>query len=353
MSQTKTTQYEAGMTQTTDPRQQPRHETEICIIGAGLSGLALAKALKAAGRKVRLLEARDRVGGRVLSHHGLDLGPAWIWPHNRRMLALLDQLGLHSFAQHATGRLVFEDASGTIRRDLNFATMGGALRVLGGLSAVTEALGAEMADALTLGCHVQRVIETADGVTLFTNQGDVHAARVVLALPPRLAAGLGLAVPDAPTWMAGHAKLIATYPTPFWREMGLNGDAMSHLGPLAELHDASPGKGPTGALFGFARVGAARDPGFRAAAIAQLARLFGPAAAQPTDVIIKDWSTDPLTATAADLIPPPDHPTYRALPPRRRLVFCGTENAPEDGGFLEGALAAAEAAYGDLMRDPD
>ncbi|MDG1118408.1 MAG: FAD-dependent oxidoreductase [Flavimaricola sp.] len=321
---------------------------EVCIIGAGLSGLALASALRAQGRNVTVLETRDRTGGRVLSHNGHDLGPAWIWPHNRRMLALLPRLGLRCFPQHAAGRLVFEDAAGTIRRDLEFATMGGALRVAGGLASVTDALAAEVGDGLRLGQHVLRLTEDAEGVLVATKSETMRAEHVVLALPPRLAAGLGVAVPDVPTWMAGQAKLVASYPTPFWRDEGLNGDAISHRGPLAEIHDASPSGAETGALFGFILPGATRAPEFRDAAIAQLVRLFGPRAAKPDEVLIKDWSTDPATAVTADRTPPSGHPNYRPLQQTSRLIFAGTEAAPEDGGFLEGALAAAEAALTSL-----
>jgi monoamine oxidase len=323
-------------------------DTDLCIIGAGLSGLALAAKLQAEGRDVMVLEARDRTGGRVLSQDGYDLGPAWIWPHNHRMLALLERLGLNTFAQYASGRLVFEDASGKVRRDLEFATMGGALRVEGGLARVTEALARGLGDRLRLGCRVHRVIEEAGGVSILTAEGHVRAGQVILAMPPRLVAGLGVAVPDAPTWMAGHAKLVATYPKAFWRENGLNGDAISHRGPLGEIHDASPFGAKTGALFGFAKVGAARHPGFRDAAIAQLARLFGQDAATPDDVFIKDWSMDPATATEADLAPPSDHPNYSAVPPTSRVMFAGTEMSSDNGGFLEGALAAAEAAHAAL-----
>ena len=328
------------------------HDTEVCIIGAGLSGLALASALRAEGRDVTVLEARDRPGGRVLSRAGHDLGPSWVWPQNRRMLALLDRLGLRHFPQHATGRLVFEDAGGMIRRDLDFATMGGALRVEGGLARVTDAFAAEVGDNLRLGCPVRALTEDTTGVTVTTADDTIRAARVVLALPPRLAAGLGVDVPDVPTWMAGQAKLVATYPTPVWRDQGLNGDAISHRGPLSEIHDASPADGGTGALFGFAHPGAARQPGFCDAALAQLARLFRPAAATPEEVIVKDWSTDLATATPADQTPPAVHPVYRALHPTERLIFAGSEAAPEDGGFLEGALAAAEAARARLDAVP-
>ena len=324
------------------------HDAEVCIIGAGLSGLALAFALRADGRDVTVLEARDRPGGRVMSQAGHDLGPSWVWPQNRRFLALLDRLGLHNFSQYATGRLVFEDAAGAIRRDLDFTTMGGALRVKGGLARVTDALAAEVGESLRLGTPVRKVAEDATGVTISTADDTIRAARVVLALPPRLAAGLGVTVPDVPTWMAGQAKLVASYPMPFWRAEGLNGDAISHRGPLAEIHDASPADADTGALFGFAHPGAARQPGFRDAALAQLGRLFRQEAARPDEVVVKDWSTDPATATPADQIPPAGHPAYRPLSPTERLIFAGSEVAPEDGGFLEGALAAAEDAHARL-----
>jgi monoamine oxidase len=88
--------------------------------------------------------------------------------------------------------------------------------------------------------------------------------------------------------MAGHAKLVAVYAQPFWRDAGLNGDAISHRSPLAEIHDASPAHAREGALFGFAFPRAARPLDFSDAAIAQLARLFGPGEAAQRDMIIKD-----------------------------------------------------------------
>ena len=324
------------------------HDTEIAIVGAGLSGLALAHALKAEGRAVTVLEARDRVGGRVLSQDGYDLGPAWIWPHNRRMLALADRFGLTLFEQHCDGNLVFEDPEGLIRRDLAFSAMGGALRVSGGLARVTDALARDLGDIVRTDHVVRSVSEEASGVLLAGDRFSLSAQRVVLALPPRLASGLGLSVPDIPTWMAGYAKLVAIYDTPFWRQAGLNGDAVSHRGPLTEVHDASPMDARTGALFGFTYGDAARTPEFRAQALAQLGRMFGAQAANPREVLFKDWASDAATATPADRVPPADHPHYRALAPTRRLIFAGSETAVGDGGFLEGALEAAALAQRQL-----
>ncbi|MEO0990944.1 MAG: FAD-dependent oxidoreductase, partial [Pseudomonadota bacterium] len=101
-----------------------------------------------------------------------------------------------------------------------------------------------------------------------------------------------------------------------------------------------------GGLFGFVAPGQA-TPDLRERALAQLTALFGPEAAKATRIDVADWSQDPFTATPADLGPPGGHPHYtgpRALDPLGRILLAGTESAPMSGGFLEGALEAAELA---------
>ena len=79
---------------------------EVAIIGAGISGLAAARRLRAAGRKVLVLEASTRVGGRLLSHEladgtVFDLGGQWIASREHMPLVneLIDNLGLQRFVQ--------------------------------------------------------------------------------------------------------------------------------------------------------------------------------------------------------------------------------------------------------------
>lgn len=341
-------------------------DTDILIIGGGLAGLRLAHLLDLRGHDYQLVEARNRLGGRILTTQvnggAFDLGPAWFWPGQPRIAALIRSLGLTPFEQHADGHLIFEDEAGQTHRGQGFASADRALRLQGGFGALIAALAGQVtAQRLHVGAPVTRLVRSADRITAHLPNGTIVARHVVLALPPRIAADRMMfspAMPDAtiaamariPTWMAGHAKAVAVYDHPFWRDAGLSGDAISRRGPLAEIHDASAAPHGPFALFGFVGVPAAaraNEDALRAAIRAQLLRLFG-AAAGPAALHIKDWARDPHTAIDADAALPAAHPQY-GLPAALqglwdgRVQFAGTEVASRFGGYVEGALEAAEA----------
>ncbi|MEL6952882.1 MAG: FAD-dependent oxidoreductase [Pseudomonadota bacterium] len=342
------------------------------IIGGGLSGLALAESLEALGHDYHLLEARDRFGGRIMGERvgeGVyDMGPAWFWPGQPRIAALIARLGLRKFDQYATGDLSFEDESGRVQRGYGFASMEGSWRLEGGLRQLTDALAARVPQTRrSLNAKVVRLENGPAFCRAVLEDGSAYEAeRVVLALPPRIAAGLTYspALPErateamagVATWMAGQAKAVAVYDAPFWREAGLSGDAMSRRGPMVEIHDASPISGGPFALFGFIGVppvARADEDRLKQAVEAQLVRLFGDKAAAPRALFIKDWAFDRLTATAADAAPQLSHPAYGLPTALRglwdgRVIFAGTEVAASFGGYIEGALEAAEDAAAQL-----
>jgi len=88
-------------------------EADIAVVGAGIAGLVAARGLRAAGRSVAVLEARDRVGGRTLNlelegGQAVEVGGQWVGPTQPRVLALCDELGLETFATYSEGRNVLE-----------------------------------------------------------------------------------------------------------------------------------------------------------------------------------------------------------------------------------------------------
>ncbi|WP_170885577.1 flavin monoamine oxidase family protein [Bacillus alkalicellulosilyticus] len=85
--------------------------TDVLIIGAGLAGLSAAQELTKAGYCVRILEAKNRVGGRVLSvpYQGgvLELGAQWIAPTHKRVHALLKEANLTLTPTFTKGKTLF------------------------------------------------------------------------------------------------------------------------------------------------------------------------------------------------------------------------------------------------------
>ena len=115
-------------------------ETDVAVVGAGFAGLAAARAVVAAGADAVVLEARDRVGGRVVNAEigggkVVEMGGQWVGPTQDRLYALAAELGVATFPTHSDGdNLLRVDGklrrySGTIPRlgplallDVHFAT---------------------------------------------------------------------------------------------------------------------------------------------------------------------------------------------------------------------------------------
>jgi monoamine oxidase len=366
----------------------------IAIVGGGLAGLVAAWRLLQHGvRDVVLLEARATLGGRILSVDAagmrvdmaestldrFDLGPSWFWPALQPQLdRLIAELGLRRFGQFEDGDMLVERSTQTKPlRTHALASEPPSMRLAGGTGCLVAALHARLDPAIVrTGQTVRRLRREASRVELTVDDAAGkptvwNVEQVLLALPPRLAvtrlqfdpalpAELARRWRATPTWMAPHAKYVAVYETPFWREQGLSGSARSSVGPMGEIHDVSM-PGGHAALFGFLGVPApmrrqVTDEVLRAHCRAQLVRLFGKRAGTPVGESLKDWAADPLTATDDDQ----DAAGHHVAAPsssadegvwQNRLVGIGSEWSPQFPGYLAGAVDAAERGLREALAD--
>ena len=83
-------------------------DADVVVVGAGFAGLAAARAVAAAGAEPVVLEARDRVGGRVVNAEigggkVVEMGGQWVGPTQDRIYALAAELGVETFPTHSDG----------------------------------------------------------------------------------------------------------------------------------------------------------------------------------------------------------------------------------------------------------
>ncbi|MCK5313191.1 MAG: FAD-dependent oxidoreductase, partial [Desulfobacteraceae bacterium] len=183
-------------------------EVDTLIIGGGLSGIYAAWLLSQQNKPFVLLEARPRLGGRILStaHQGFffDLGPSWYWPSiNPKIVQLMQILNLKGYQQFEEGMGCFQNPNGAVQTVSSYDTNPPCWRVSGGMMAFVNNLCEGIPEnAIRFNhpvCEIEKKIAGAlvrVGELEKEPQACISAKKIILALPPRLAAATILFTPD-------------------------------------------------------------------------------------------------------------------------------------------------------------
>jgi len=235
-------------------------------------------------------------------------------------------------------------------------------RFSAGTQHIADTAAAELGDRVVLEAAVQRIEHHDNGVRVTTEKGSAEGRFVVVAIPPAHRGGIDF-TPPLPAehqqlithWPQGKlSKAYVAYATPFWRNNGYSGEALSDEGPVFITFDVSPQPEGPGVLLGFvdARTfdGLSADER-RQRALDCFASLFGDEALMPLDYVEQRWGAEQFAAGGPTAAVPPGSWT-RYGPWLRRPVgpvhWAGTETADEWTGFLDGAVRSGQRAAAEV-----
>ncbi len=332
---------------------------DVIIIGAGLSGLTTAFALSKEGIDYKIIEGRDRAGGRINSLDGpLEMGATWLGNQHTHLIALLKALDLETFPQHTKGQIAYEVSSVQPIQYFDFPTgQAPSYRIKGGSSKLIETLIDRLAPASILyNTEVSSINDQGKLVEVCLTNGQIYtASKVVVTIPPQLLASsiqfnpplddrMVKIMQQTHTWMGESIKYGVTYPSPFWKEKGLSGMGFSQVGVVQEVHDHTDFDQNFFALKGFlnSALSSKTLKERKAEVVKVLIRLFGPEANEYLDYHEHVWANDRLTSVSDPISVVPHqnngNPLLREDAFNGKLIFSGTESSAENPGYMDGAV---------------
>lgn len=347
---------------------------DVVIIGAGLTGLTLARLLIDNGQSVLVLEARDRVGGRIHTHTTSDgaeveMGATWFFPHFNNLHKSMKSMNLGLMEQYMKGYTLQEGSAGSTPRKFYEGGSSDMFRIKGGTSNLVTTLYDKIGhDKVELSQIVKEIKKIDGGVEVVTKDSCFTAKRLVTTIPPQLLAHTVQFNPPLPnevkqvisnthTWMGGSMKGAITYAKPFWKEAGNSGALYSYAGPFVQMYDQTSTDGKRFALVGFMdeKISSLPYKERKKKVTDQLVRVFGNEAREPLDYKDTYWAdeefTMPKNAGRLSAHKNNGHQVYRTPHLGGAVYIAGTETSSQAGGYMEGAINSANYVFKQLKSD--
>lgn len=342
----------------------PDKKQDLLILGAGLTGLTLAYFLKEKGLRIRILEGRKRIGGRILTVKNnmtsIEMGATWISPQHNKLLNLMKKLKLDIFEQKLGETAFYEPTENSPHQQVVLPeNQEPSYRIKGGTDQLIECLVKQIETTdIIFDCAVDQIDEEDGFLMAGTNLGKFKAHHIVSTLPPLLFLKTIKIHPSLPkklcevaqkthTWMGQSVKIGLSYSHDFWNDNNRSGTIFSNQGPIAEMYDHSSFENNKFALKGFlnnAYASISKEERLELI-LRQLEKYYGSRVRDYLDYQELIWQQEPYTCSSYEghLFPHQNngHAIYRGSFLSGRLFIAGTETASAFPGYMEGAIQSA------------
>jgi monoamine oxidase len=240
-------------------------------------------------------------------------------------------------------------------------------RINGGTQLIALRLAEKLGmDNIRLQTPVRKISYNETGCLIEADGFALYATRVVVAMSPPLA-GRIIYDPPLPAGrdqltqrmpMGAIGKAIAIYPSPWWRDHGLNAQATSDSGLVRATFDNSPANGSFGAIMGFIEADEMRkadqldEEEIKALLTADLVKYFGPSAANMTTMLLQRWDLEEFSRGGPVAYGPPGVLTQYGSFLRTAyssIHFAGTETSTYWVGYMDGAVRSGERAAAGVL----
>ncbi|WP_462250510.1 flavin monoamine oxidase family protein [Ekhidna sp.] len=342
-----------------------KKQSDIIIIGAGLTGLTLAHLLRDTDFQIQILEARSRIGGRIQTYQAsgkttLEMGATWFGNKHTELNSLIDSLNIDIFEQHIGEYAFYEPNSISSPQLVKLPKNNddSSYRIKNGTSTIVNKLKESLGTNVELQTneHVKSIKLEGKEIRVGSSTQDYIAKFVVSTIPPNLllnSVSLNPAIPthiamimkQTHTWMGESIKVGLTYKKPFWKES--SGTIFSNVGPIPEMYDHSHFEESLFALKGFvnpAYFSITREERIKII-IDQLSKFYGDHAKDYISYEEKVWRNDPLTYSSYshDIYPHQNNgdPIYLEPILDGRFFIAGSETSSQFPGYMEGAVQSA------------